>query len=109
MNREVRRAIIERKPSRFGLRQSGIVILAVLTGIIHLMVGLIPVQPPDLPFVLHGIGYIVLVGLLFLPVPQLDQQRALIRWILMVYTTVTVFAGTFVGVRGSVGLRRPSD
>jgi len=41
-------------------------------------------------FILNGLGYLVLVGMLYLPLPQLLSRRRLVRRALMVYTAVTI-------------------
>ncbi len=62
--------------------------LALLTGLIHLFLGIqdgIPI------FILNGLGFIALVAGLYL-VPQLANLRNLIRWALFAYTAVTLIA-----------------
>jgi len=87
------------KSVRFGSLQLSIIALTVITGVIHLAVGALLFSPPNLLFVLNGVGYLVLVALLYWPSLKLGEYRNLIRWILMVYAAVTVFAWIFIGVR----------
>ncbi len=62
-----------------------IVGLALLTGLIHLFVGF----QSQFVLVLNGLGFIALaIGLYLLP--QLANWRNHIRWVLIVYTAVTI-------------------
>ena len=59
--------------------------LALLTGLIHLFVGL----QSQFILVLNGLGFIALaIGLYLLP--QLATWRSQIRWVLIAYTAVTI-------------------
>ena len=59
--------------------------LALLTGLIHLFVGF----QSQFILVLNGLGFIALaIGLYLLP--QLENWRNQIRWVLIVYTAVTI-------------------
>jgi hypothetical protein len=51
-------------------------------------------------FYLNGIGYLVLVAALYMP--QLKQQRGLVRWALIAYTAVTIIAWVIVGARNTI-------
>ena len=62
--------------------------LALLTGLIHLFLGIQDAMPI---FILNGLGFIALVVGLYL-VPQLANLRPLIRWALLAYTAVTIVA-----------------
>ena len=62
--------------------------LALLTGLIHLFLG---IQGPIPIFILNGLGFIALVAALYL-VPQLAHFRTHIRWALATYTAVTIIA-----------------
>lgn len=67
--------------------QIAIILLAIATAIIHF--GRATVDPEiRVMFILNGLGYLVLVALLYLP--QFQSRRALIRNILMVYTAITI-------------------
>ena len=65
-----------------------IIALALLTGLIHLYLG---VQDGIALFILNGLGFIALVAGLYL-LPQLAKWRSYIRWALAAYTAVTVIA-----------------
>ena len=60
--------------------------LALLTGLIHLFLG---VQGAITIFILNGLGFLALVAGLYL-LPQLASWRVQIRWALLAYTAVTV-------------------
>jgi hypothetical protein len=71
-----------------------IVILTLATGLIHLALGIADMAGDDpsnlaIPFVLNGLAYIILlVGLYF--VPQLQPQRAFLRYALVGLAAVTI-------------------
>lgn len=83
--------------NKFGPLQWAIVLLTVFTAGIHLWIGLIEISDPI--FVLNGVGYLVLLGLLYLPIAFLVPYRNIARWVLIAYTAVTLFAWVFLGVR----------
>lgn len=72
--------------------------LALLTGLIHLFLG---VQDAFPIFILNGLGFIVLVVCLYL-VPQLANLRTFIRWGLLAYTAVTIVAYFSINQLGSL-------
>jgi hypothetical protein len=84
---------------RFGLLQGTIVLAAVATALVHIMLAFQFPGGIDPVFILNGIGYLGLTALLFLPIPVLDPYRNIIRWVLIVYTLVTVLAWLLIGVR----------
>ena len=59
--------------------------LALLTGLIHLFLGL----QGQFILVLNGLGFIALVIGLYL-LPQLATWRTQVRWVLIAYTAVTI-------------------
>lgn len=70
-------------------RQWGIVALTVITALIH--IGLAIPGLPDafsIIFLLNGIGYLALVAALYF-LPQLAEQREMVRWALLAFTAVT--------------------
>jgi hypothetical protein len=79
---------------RLGPLQIGIILLTVATALVHLALGL---PRPDILFILNGIGYLVLVGALYLPVPQLSAYHALIRYALMAFAAVTIVGWIVIG------------
>lgn len=81
-------------PKRTGLSplQWGIVALTIITAAIHLWLGFGFLDSGGMIFVLNGAGYLFLLALLFAPIAPLAAYRPLIRWLLIAYTAVTVFA-----------------
>ena len=76
---------------RFGPLQIGIMLLALATASIHFALAF------DWLFYLNGIGYLVLLALLYVPSPRQgnarrDPYRAGVRWLLIGYAGVTVVA-----------------
>ncbi len=70
--------------------QWGVVGLAVLTAVIHLVLGLSAPEPMFMIlFVLNGIGYLTLVAALYF-LKAFATNRPLIRWTLIGFTAVTV-------------------
>lgn len=65
----------------------GILLLTLGTALIHLYLGL---SFGNTLFVLNGLGYLGLLALLQLPIPQLARFRGIIRWALIAYTTLTI-------------------
>lgn len=66
----------------------GIILLALATATIHLWLAF-QFPSPDMLFILNAVGYVGLVGLLYLPLPQLEGRRHLVRWALIGYTALT--------------------
>lgn len=84
--------------TKFGLLQTGIVILAAATALIHLTLSF-----PDPMFILNGLGYLGLTGALFLPLPVARDHRPLVRTILMGYTALTIILWVAIGMRTPIG------
>lgn len=63
--------------------QIGIIVLTILTAIVHLLLG----RPI---FILNGLGYLGLLGLLFLPLSFLRPYRKIAPWVLMGYAALTI-------------------
>ena len=85
--------------NRFGSLQIAIILLAIATAAIHLYLAL--TAPISLPmFILNGIGYLVLVTALYLP--QLRRYQSIIRWVLIIYTAITVIAWAAIGERSTI-------
>lgn len=79
----------------FGPLQIGIIILTLATALMHLALGVSLGQTYGfmglpLAFVLNGLGYMVLLGGLYLPIAALAGRRSQIRWLLIAYTAVTI-------------------
>src|SRR6266699_6948948 len=78
---------------RIGLLQIGIILLAVITALIHLYLGVSDLMmgrggPLPIMFMFNFVGYLVLVTALYLPALQRIQH--ITRWILIAFTTVSV-------------------
>lgn len=79
---------------QFGLLQLGIGVLTMATALMHFFL----LFPSPL-FMLNGVGYVVLLAALYLPLAQLVPYRRQIRWLLMAYTAVTIVAWIAIGSR----------
>jgi hypothetical protein len=66
-----------------------VILLTVATAAIHFIRA---IADPNIRaiFILNGLGYLVLVGMLYFPSPQLFNRRRLLRRALMAYTAVTI-------------------
>ena len=74
--------------------QVGIILLTLITAVIHLSLVF-----PSILFILNGLGYLALLGALFLPIPQLTGYRALVRWALVGYAALTIVLWILMGSR----------
>jgi hypothetical protein len=84
-------------------KRYAIVALTVITALIHLGLGISPLNPL---FLLNGIGYLVLIVALYF-ISQLAGQRSLIRWVLLAFTAITFvlyFAFNWPDIWGAIGL-----
>lgn len=76
---------------------SGIILTTLITAIIHLSFG-IPL------FVLNGLGYLVLLVLLYAPLPALARFQPAIRYVLIGYTVLTILLYFVMAPLMAVGL-----
>lgn len=83
-----------RQQAELGVRQYAIIGLTFATAFIHFTLLF-----PDPVFVLNGLGYLILIGALYLPVANLLRYRNYVRWLLMAYTAVTIILWVIVGAR----------
>jgi hypothetical protein len=83
---------------RFGPLQYAIIALTVVTAAIHLVLA----PRAGWPFWLNGFGYLTLLILLYWPSPQLMPYRAMVRWLLIAYTIVTIVAWFTFGTRTAI-------
>lgn len=77
-----------------GLRV-GIFLLTLATALIHLYLALSAIPYYGLNFgvmlfILNGLGYLGLLAVLQLPIPQLERFRILARWTLVAYAALTI-------------------
>jgi hypothetical protein len=75
--------------------RGAIIVLALTTAIIHFT--LYTGQPSDVVFVLNGLGWLILLGALFLPLPFLASRRHIVHLIFMGYAAVTIVAWLAIG------------
>lgn len=75
-----------------------IIVLTIATALTHIWLIF-----PDAVFIANGLGYLVLLGALYLPIPQLDRFRSSIRWALIGYTALTIGLWLGFGSRTPIG------
>jgi hypothetical protein len=78
------------QPTRLGPLQYGIIALVFATAFIHLFLATLDLGTLRVLFALNGLGYLALVGGLYLPLPVLAPYRNAILWLLVAYATVTI-------------------
>lgn len=98
---------MNKQRSTLGSLQIAIIVLAVATALIHLYLAFVRLIPDlgfagGVPFILNGIGYLVLVAALYAPSAALAPHRSLIRWVLVGYTALTVLLWVFIGSRDTI-------
>ncbi|MCS7259398.1 MAG: hypothetical protein NZ765_01245 [Anaerolineae bacterium] len=64
-----------------------IVLFTLFTAAVHLYLGILYY---DTWFVLNGLGYLGLLGALFLPIPIIRDLRFVWRWLLVGYAALTI-------------------
>lgn len=79
---------------KLGPLQYGIIALTLATAAIHFFLLF-----PDKVFILNALGYLTLLGALYLPIPALDRYHNWVRWALIIYTAITVVLWAFIGSR----------
>lgn len=84
--------------------QVGIIALTVITALIHLSLNF-----PDPVFILNGLGYLILLAALYLPIPQVERYQNLVRWGLIGYTALTVVVWIAIGLRTPLGYITTAD
>lgn len=77
-----------KSPSVIAVR-AGVVVLTVSTALIHFWQAFLFLIP-DVLFILNGIGYLGLLGALYLPIPRLSEYRHITRFVLIGYTALTI-------------------
>ena len=80
--------------ARGNLLRACIIALACVTALIH-----ISLLFPDPVFIMNGLGYLGLLGALYLPIAQLAPWRRQIRWLLIGYTVLTIVLWVAFGSR----------
>lgn len=71
-----------------------VIVFGLFTAAVHLYLNIRPGYGFDYPFpgafLLNGLGYLGLLGALFLNIPALDRVRQYVPWALMLYTLATI-------------------
>jgi hypothetical protein len=80
------------------MRRLAVILLTVSTALTHMSLLF-----PDLIFILNGLGYLGLLGALYLPIAPLAPYRQLIRRILIGYTALSVLLWLAFGLREPIG------
>ena len=70
--------------AKLGVLPILIILLTLFTAAVHLTLYF-----PDPMFILNGLGYLGLLGALFLPIPFIKDYRGIWRWVLMGYAALT--------------------
>jgi hypothetical protein len=93
--------LMETSSSRFGPLQIGILLFGLVAGIIHLVILNLVIYNAeghiDVLFTLSGLGFLGLLAAYFLPIPIAQQNRGLIRWMLIGLSALTILAWLFIG------------
>ena len=76
----------------------GVAVLTLMAAIVHLSLLF-----PDPVFILNGLGYLTLLGALYLPVSRVVPYRRVVRWTLVGYATLTILAWVAIGERTPLG------
>ena len=88
---------MDSEETKIGPLQLGIIVLTLLTAIIHIYYSSQVPSPAGL--IMNGVGYVVLLAALYLPITILSRFRNTIRWVLVGYTALTVVLWVLVGPR----------
>jgi hypothetical protein len=83
---------------KIGPLQIAIILLVIYVALVH-----ISLLFPDVMFTLNGLGYLGLLGALFLAVPFFKDRHPLMRYVLMGYTCLTIIGWIFIGERSLLG------
>lgn len=73
--------------------------LTVVTAVIHLYLG---ITQSMIMFMLNGLGYLALLGALYLPLPQLAGRQRTITWLLLGFAALTVILWVLIGLRSPI-------
>ena len=75
-----------------------IALLTLATAIVHLQLNF-----PDPIFILNGLGYLGLLGALYLRVPGIAEYRNVVRLALIGFASLTLFLWIVIGERTAIG------
>src|SRR5918995_1259935 len=84
--------------------RGGVVLLTLIAAAVHLSLLF-----PDPAFILNGLGYLMLLAALYLPVPWLVAHRRAVRWALIGYAALTILLWTAIGERNALGYLTTAD
>ena len=86
---------------KFTSRQYGIIVLALITAVLHLLAAFDKQLFPDGAdplFILNGVGYLGILGAYFLPIAFFQQKHELVRKGFIGYVILTIAAWIFIWV-----------
>ena len=84
----------------FSLLSVAIIILTVATALIHF---LLAIPAGLIAFYANALGYLVLLGALYLPIPALARYRRLARYLLIGLAMTTLIGWIIAGERTAIG------
>jgi len=90
---------------KFTSRQYGIIVLALITAVLHLLAAFDKQLFPDGAdplFILNGVGYLGILGAYFLPIAFFQQKHELVRKGFIGYAILTIVAWLVIWVGFSV-------
>lgn len=90
----------DRSNSSIGLVQIGITFLTLATALIHFYLSMM--MGIDVLFTLNALGYIALLAALLIPLPILVRYRPIIRWVMILYTLLTIVLWIIMGDRDTL-------
>lgn len=82
------------------MRRWAIILLTLITAFIHLYLYLAN-TPRFLPFLLNGIGYLGLLGLLYLPLGLPPSLKRFVRPVFIGYTLLTIVLYIILGLQNN--------
>ena len=89
--------------------QIGIIVLTLVSAVVHLWLAFRSFAFPDPAFILNGLGYLTLLAALYLPIPQAERYRNVVRWVLIGYAALTATLWIAIGLRIPIGYITTTD
>jgi len=86
---------------KFTTKQYGIIGMALITAVLHLLAAVDKQLFPhgaDPLFILNGLGYLGLLGAYFLPISFFQNKHGMVRWAFIGYAILTIAAWIFIWV-----------
>jgi hypothetical protein len=88
--------------AQIGVLQILIILVTLFTAAVHLYLGQLWSYPI---FILNGLGYLGLLGALFLPIPIIREYHSVWRWLLAGFAALTIVLYFVVnGLAGALGI-----